>query len=432
MTFDPSTRRLPTPPTWLWRTALVATLALPLSACNPRGCGVATPGGDRIGGEGGEWTIPGGGVGDGDAVKPLNDSYRPDEFASRLSYLRLMRLMDPYLVEDVEGVLVRALEHLAAHYQGHEYLVGVEPGVTGEGPVFWLDPYWTEPFYGEDFEVDPDGLYTVVEFAVLGEDCGTTGIEPESIDEQGDEPARRRGICAPLSVLHSLVDQMGVVPEGWDGVVDGDDWGRGMLAGVITAGGRDPDDPQGRAFSTDSGDYHRAHSADWNADFDIVSKTGGEWIEEARDDCSALEAWCEQMEVYAEEHEDDCILRVNGGTLDGAEVGHAMTVYNSHGADAGSTVGYHETATSCYCEVKVVDTSRQDADGDLVVVRNPGRQLWRIYPDDIVVAASDNANAAFFTGARFQRASFQCWDEDPKEGVDEDAEGRPGDAMPGH
>ena len=418
---------------WLGRAALVAALALPLSACNIAGCCddvCACEEDDDAGDDDG--TIPGDTGEDLDAAKPLNESYVPDEYAPVLTYMLLSRLLDPILVDDPEMLLLRAFEYLNAHYEAHTFLVGVEPGYTGEGPAFWLDPYWTEPFYGPQVETDAEGMYTVVEFAVLGEDCGTTGIDPEVVDEQGDQPARRQGICAPLSVLHSLVDQMYVVPEDWEGVVDGDDWGSEMLGAVITAGGRDPDDPQGRAFSADSGDYDRAHSEAWNADFDIVSKTGGQWIAEERDDCASLKLWCEQMEVFVEEHNDDCILRVNGGTIDGREVGHAMTVYNTHGADAGSTVGYAETDTSCYCDIKVVDTSRQDDAGDLVVPRDPGHQLWRIYPDDVVVAASDNANAAFFTGARFQQVSFQCWDEDPKEGVTEDDEGRPGDAMPIH
>ncbi len=413
-------------PSTLWRAALLALVALPLVACGPtRGCGSPYARGPAY-----DDSIPTDPDGDADAPKPPTDPWDPDGAAPSMSYMDLVFLIESRMADDFDGMLARALEYLAGRYAAEGFYVGVEPGWNGYGPGFWIDPYVTEPFVGDDFETDPEGMYTVVEFAVVDEHCGVTGITPADVDEQGDQPQRWEGICAPLSVLHSLVDQMHVIGEDWEGVVDGDNWDPDLVRAVITEGGGDPDEREERAFSASEGDYNDAHEADWNEDFEIVSKTGGEWIDEARDDCEALEEWCERMEQLVEEDNDDCVLRVDGATLDGRDVGHAMVVYNSHGADEHTSVQFAETATSCYCEIKVVDTAIQDTDGDCVVPRNPGHQLWRIYPDDIVVVAADNRNAAFFTGLRFANAAFQCWDEDPKEGVGEDDPGRPGDAMP--
>jgi len=405
---------------------LVAALTLPMVACIPRGLPGQYGGDDPV-----DDPTTGEDPVDVDAPKPPTAPWDPELAQASRSYLDLMELLASEGVDDFEWFLVLAMEYMMLRHIAGRIFVGVEPGWTGEGPGFWLDPQETRPFVGEDFEVSPDGMYTVKDLAVVDGQCATSGIGPARVFEQGDDEQDWQGICAPLSVLHSLVDQLHVVDEEWDGVVDGDNWGEEMVRAVIRQGGGDPDDPEDRAPSVDDGEVDEAHTANWNVDYDLVSKTDGDWIKQPTGDCEALQEWCEQMETFVEGHNDDCILGVYGGTLDGEDVGHAMVVYNSHGADEDSTVEFVETATSCYCEVKVVDTSRQDTGGDCVVPRHPGKQLWRFYPDDMTVAASDNANAAFFNGIGFTEVEFQCWDEDPKEGVEEGAEGSPGEAMPG-
>jgi hypothetical protein len=416
----------PVPFLHLSRMTLIAALTLPMVGCIPRPL-PGRNGGDHPADDPTTGVDPE----DADAPKPPTASWDPELAPASRSYMDLKELLASEQVDDFEWFLVLAMEYLVLRHIAGRYFVGVEQGWTGEGPGFWLDPQETGPFVGDNFQVDPTGMYTVTDLAVVDDQCATSGIEPGRVFEQGDAAQDWEGICAPLSVLHSLVDQLHVVSEDWDGVVDGDNWAEGMVRAVIRQAGGDPDDPGDRAPSVFWGEIDDAHTAPWNADYDLVSKTDGDWIAQPTGDCDDLREWCEQMETFVEGHNDDCIVGVYGGTLDGEDVGHAMVVYNSHGADEDSAVEFVETATSCYCEVKLVDTSRQDTDGDCVVPRNPGKQLWRFYPDDMTVAASDNGNAAFFNGVGFTMAEFQCWDEDPKPGVEEGAEGQPGEAMPG-
>ncbi len=357
-----------------------------------------------------------------DIVKEGGRAWEPP-IDKPLSWVQLEALIAVGAYADFTGSLAAGYERLSSNYAPSNIFVAFSPGWDGEGLGVWLDPSLDELFIDDDNVTDVGGLYTIDQFGVSDAHCGLTNIDPETGGAN-----KIQGICANLSVLHSLVDVMGVIRRDWAGVLDGENFSAELVKKVTRAGGSDPEDLPNRGLPWDQIDD--AHEAEWNADWEVVKKTDG-WIDEDRDDCGSLKTWCDQLEYDVENDNDDCVLgllrppsepEANDGRA------HAMTVWHSFGEDRDQAVEYIETDRNCYCDIRTYNTGKQDnGRGDYVVPHSPGFQVWRIYPDQIVVPMSENRG--FWLGQGYQHTMFACWDEDPKDGVDVHDVGQPGDAF---
>ncbi len=328
-------------------------------------------------------------------------------------------------VTDTLGLLAEASAALGEAFPGGGTLyAGVSAGGNvDEGAIqVRSDSY----FEGQDFETDPQGWYTVASFAVGSEFCSLLDFQLGVLQDGG-------GICGPIAIAHSLVHRLGVVDSEWDNVfedTDGDgeedSWDPDFLKAIVEAGGVEGDGHKGMTTQQISD----AHTADWNEKWPVersrntglklgwkkmpkVPSNPG-WFD---DDCDDLKDWCETLSEASSDYGDDCILAMDNGSD-----AHVAPIMNAT---------WHED--ECYCEVRIVDTGKQDPKGDYTgVPKSPGYQTWT-FGKKSDIAHTKGTSKNFWNALRFKNAQYTCYDENrrtlEKLGL-KTYESKPGEAFP--
>jgi hypothetical protein len=293
------------------------------------------------------------------------------------------------VINDPGGVLPALAARVAAAFPEGDAFVAMLPGFTEGAPSVFLDAeVAAELLADQPITPDREGAYTVVSGAASDESCGTMEIALEATPN-----GLSGGICATLSIAHSLAFRLGVVPIGWDGVLSGDNWEADYLKAIYEASG-DADAQRGLTREQIS----RAHTADWNSGYTITQSL--DWTERpAGGKCDVLEDWCNDI-IEKQDERDDCILVVRGGSLSRPR-GHAMPI---------QTASWD--ANACHCVFQTANTGTQDsAAHDFArVSRAPGNQTWEV-PAHGPIPVTAGPSQGFFNN-RYDRADVACFDAD--------------------
>ncbi|MCC7534701.1 MAG: hypothetical protein IT379_00730 [Deltaproteobacteria bacterium] len=294
----------------------------------------------------------------------------------------------------------------------------VSPGREPGAPTLTVNPRAIAgAFEGQEFSPAPDGVYTIRSFAVSSADCGRTGLVPtleseptsaepspdgEPISVAGTEAGTRAdptglqgGICAPLSVAHSLVNVLGVVDPAWGGVtvdwlsggarVSGLWWHPGFLKQVVRVGDQGTGN---RSLSDD--ETTQAHTADWSSDYEVYVSHARDEV--TRDDQIERQRWCLDL-ALRKASGDDCVLR-----LENDDDAHLMSIRD---------VTWNPVSGNC--DIVTDDTGKQDSERNdfLFVPASPGEQTWSVGAGLIFNVRGAASN--FWNGQGFDRATFWCY-----------------------
>ncbi len=284
------------------------------------------------------------------------------------------------------GVLSAAYARLIELDPDATPYVALTAGQSGDW--IYCDPTFLAELFGhQDVDHDVEGVYTIVGFATDGETCATTEISDE--ESLNGEPG---GICAHLSIAHSLVYQLTVVESGWSGVIDGANWDADFLRAIQTATG-DTDGKRGKSRD----ETETAHEADWNQKWKVEQSL--DWTEmPTGSDCDELKTWCDSIKKYLDE-DDDCIISLRRAS---PARGHQVKI-NSASWDA----------TNCKCKVEAVNTGKQDGsanDYENVPIFAAGKHNWEFGKDGAIGVTSGPSKN--FWNLRYNTAAVSCYDEE--------------------
>lgn len=298
----------------------------------------------------------------------------------------------PLLLEDEAGVLAEAWRQ----FDGggvNEVFVGLMPA-DGDGPTIALDPEGQRELFETDAPIERLGRYGVERVGTVGPGCAADmqiggggsprpgGIKPgEEITEYFEkfpkvERDKSDGICAALTIFHSLYRTLDAIPaEGTPPVlldpIEIDDPNVVMLDRYVepmilrdiqsAGGGAGPDDPNRTMDQAQLGVAHS--SVPWE------TKDIGEvfpWTRLDRADPASVTAWCRELHTYVVLGHD-CVLWITRPGESGTRKAHVEPVIDV-------TVG------SVGCRVQTVNTLAQDfPKKDFTNIRlDPGYHEWQL------------------------------------------------------
>ena len=305
---------------------------------------------------------------EGEAVPPEDvEDYDRDAVYLDAEYLSVS-VMDAWTDRDALLDLLRAMRCESGGFGdagkdcGVFYAVGVKSGWDDEALSFRLDlrnPAAGAVLSGVDpADHNPDGEYTIVDLLVIDyEDpiCSMMWYDAPTAatieHHQGGRADLKGGMCAVLTVAHSLYRSMGqIVPaETATTTTDGTTtWDPDFLRGIYNNSG---DTDGNRGLSSD--EFVQAHTGNYSEDWSIRAVQSNVSLYRSESlTCEQIQERCTDLKTTIDDSNDDFAMGWQG-TYKGRSVGHMVPV----------TGASYTAGPPCCCEIATIQTRVQEPEG---------------------------------------------------------------------